>query len=389
MPSGRKLRTKKEILNQLEAAGVTGSIPLEDNADLTDLAFYQSGSLNAAFSEGSTTMLSDAVSGDDSVWQLLGYDGETSANTAGFFNSGSIHRYISYAGQTARSLTDSNTVILYSKDGPQAYFNQAYVPSAYRVNGTGSITFSSAISGAAGNLSRLKIYVAGAFPTASTGTVLTVKSGSTAIITYNSSSYLDPADTTASFPASFTQGISGSIPSPGDLLRITIPAGYNNLANSSSYTIQIVTGSLTTPPSNTMYIVTGAAGINLTGSTFHGILKSGINGTAVATTSSLGTGFSSLYNYISASNGGTVGLNLYAAVNGVYGRQISVSGSSNKIKKVAGVNYFQFEPYFATASFTTASMGTLTIEYSSSAATANLNQWAPGVIIYITGSSAP
>jgi hypothetical protein len=386
MASGRRLRRKKTINVALVAAGITSSIPVADSANVTNVAFFASGAVDTTFAEGSTTLLSDSVSGGDYVWQLLGYSGETSANSAGFLNSSAIHRYISYAGQVQRSLTDSAPVILYSKDGPKARFNQAYVPTANRVEGTGSIVFSSAISGAAGNLPKLAIYVAGAFPTASTGTSLTILSGSTAIITYTSSSLSDPINTTASFPAAFPFGISGSLPASGDRLSITLPFGYGGLTTSASYTITI-TGSLSpTASGNNLYIVSGSGGINLTGSTFHSILRQGINGTALSTTSSIGSGFTSLSSYVSASNS-AIGVSLFATQNGGTAYSIAVSGSNNKIKKTSGVNYFQFQPYLQYTSFNTASMGTLTVRYSSSADTATLNSWAPGVIVYITGTS--
>lgn len=393
MASGRKLRKQKEVAVALESAGIT-NIASADAASITnsgyiiDTVTYGSGSANTVFTEGSTTLLSDVNSSGDYVWNLLGYAGETSANAAGFIPSNAIHRYIPYAGATSVNLTDSSPVILYTKDGPLGRFNQFYLPTAAKTaSGTGSLVFSSAISGAAAGFTKLKIFVAGALPTGSTGSTLFVVSGSTPIITYTSSSTADPVNTTASFPAIFPYGISGSLPDVGDQLSITLPIGYAGLAATASYLITLTSSLTPTASGNNMYIVAGAAGVNFTGSTFHSILRQGINGTSIATTSSVGSSFANLSGYVSASDS-VAGVSLFAKQNGGTAYSIAVSGSNNKIKKVAGINYFQFQPFFVTASFNTASMGTLTITYSSSADTYNLNSFTPGIIVYITGSNS-
>lgn len=387
MASGRRLRTRKIILSYLYNSGISGSVPASDGSEVTKLSLYASGGSTPVITTGSTVLLSDAVSDQDYVWDLLGYSGETTANASGFLNSSAIRSYIPLAGQADQTISNiSSSVLMYSVDGPSAKFNQFYLPTANKIAGTGSMTFTSVISGAAGNLPKLRIYVAGAFPTASTGATISIISGSTTLLTYSSSS-LDPAPAaTASLDATLSPGISGSGPAAGDKIGIILPINYAYLTTTSSYTIEIITGSLITPPANTMYIVTGAAGINLTGSTLHTIIRQGINGATLSLTSSFGTGFSTLNSYISASSS-TSGVSLYATYPGLSGRQIAISGSNNKIKKIAGINYLQFEPYYQSVGFNTASMSTLKIVYSSSAATANLNSFVPGVIVYITGST--
>ena len=387
MASGRRLRRAKIINLALEAAGITSGATVADNANLTDLSFYGKGGISPTITTGSTTVLADSASNSDYVWDILGYSGETDAYNSGFIRSSTVRRYIPLAGEADVTVsTVSSSVLLYSADGPLARFNQYYLPSANKINGTGSITFTSVISGAAGGLTKLRVYVAGAFPTASVGATLSIISGSTTLLTYTSSSIADPVNTTASFSSSFAAGISGSLPAVNDILKITLPAGYSGLTTSASYTI-IVTSSLpVVTSSNTMYITTGSGGVNVTGSTFHTILRKGINAEAISLTSSFGDGFSNLYSYVSASDS-TAGVSLYARNNGLYGRQIAVSGSSNKIKKIANSTYFQFEPYYQTVAFNAAGMSTLKIVYSSSANTATLNSFAPGVIVYITGSS--
>lgn len=392
---GRNKKMAEAIAVYLSSSGITSIYGPTDADKVAANVLYHSGGLDQTFTQGSTTILSDDDSNDDYVWNLLGYAGETEASTSGFLPSTVIHRYIPYAGEATVNLTDSSSVLLYSKDGPQARFNQYFLPAANQISGTGSLVFSSAITGAAAGFTKLKIYVAGAFPTGSTGSKLTIVSGSTPIITYTSASLFDSIDTTASFRSTFINGISSSLPSASDMIGITLPVGYAGLTTSASYTITI-TGSLTpTASGNNLYILSASANPGfVTGTFLHNTIAQGINGSQVSSasglTSSIGSGFQTLANYISASSVST-GVDLYAKYNGGTAYSIAVSGSNNKIKKTSGINYFQFEPYFVTASFTTASLGTaasaVTITYSSSATTATLNSWAPGVIVYITGSN--
>jgi hypothetical protein len=101
----------------------------------------------------------------------------------------------------------------------------------------------------------------------------------------------------------------------------------------------------------------------------------------------LGSGFLALSSYISAvSASNTTGVNLFARYTGLSGGSITVSGSNNKIKKTQGSTNFLFEPYLISASFPTASLETSAITMSYSTPPGQYNSFAPGILIYITGS---
>jgi hypothetical protein len=124
----------------------------------------------------------------------MGYAGETSANTAGFFKSNTVHRYLPYPGVAQTTLTDTTPVVIYSKDGPQGYYDAAYLPTAAQVNGSSSLFWAAANitqSAAAGALTKLKVWVAGAVPTGAVGTTVTVLTGSpptSVLLTFSASS---------------------------------------------------------------------------------------------------------------------------------------------------------------------------------------------------------
>lgn len=416
MASGHRKR-KAAILNTylLEPAGLTNTPeqnkgnPADQNLLMNQALFGQIG-YSASFDAGDLDqqtvvqgLLSDEVSGKDGVWKLLGYAGETSANADGFIPSNVLHGYLATTPKDSAGAANewfisncSSSILLYSSDGPQGGFNKTFT-NLYQneiSEGENLLKLGTTISGAASGNTKLKIYVAGALPA---GSKLTITTGSaTPLITYQSSSFspaffneqgeLNFDNVTASFSTVFPTAISGNQPVSGDRLSITLPVGYAGLTQTASYTITLTSSLSPTASGNNMYISGGAGNINFTGSTFHSILRQGINGTAITNTSSLGSGFLELANYISASSA-TAGVSLFATYPSRYGYQIAVSGSNNKIKKVAGVSYFRFEPYYVEASFNTASMGEVILTYSQSATVSTLNAFTPGLIVYITGSA--
>ena len=199
MPHPRHRRLKKNQIGAivLIPAGLT-NVANGDTLSTTNISYLQNDALysvdgvSPSFTEGSTDLLTDAVSNGDGLWTLMGYAGETTANTSGFFKSGTIHRYLPYAGATTTALTDSTTVVIYSKDGPQSYFNQFYAPTTAQVNGSGSLRFANQITGAAGAQTKLRVWIAGGVPTGSVGSTVTVFTGSngpqgTALLTFSAS----------------------------------------------------------------------------------------------------------------------------------------------------------------------------------------------------------
>lgn len=222
MASGHRKRKADIVAAALVSAGLTSSAGLADylaadqgnttnTGKVVATALFGSGAVGATFTEGSQTVLSDAVSNVDGNWSLFGYTGETSANTAGFFKSNTIHRYLPYPGVVQTTLTDSVPVVIYSKDGPQGYYDSAYLPTTAQVNGSGSLRFANQITGAAGSQTKLRIWVAGAVPTGSTGSKVTIYTGSngaggTALLTFSASS--TPLMQSQSFTFDATTAIS-------------------------------------------------------------------------------------------------------------------------------------------------------------------------------------
>lgn len=207
MASGHRKRKAGTVALALSASGITNFLPADqgnttNTGKVVATALYGSGGIGVSFTEGSQTILSDVVSNADGNWTLMGYAGESSANTAGFFKSDTVHRYLPYPGVVQTALTDSTPVVIYSKDGPQGFYNSAYLPTSAKAVGSGSLRFSSQITGAAGSLSNLRVWVAGAVPTGTIGSTVTIYTGSngssgTALITFSASA--TPIMTSASF----------------------------------------------------------------------------------------------------------------------------------------------------------------------------------------------
>jgi hypothetical protein len=184
MASGHRKRKAGMVGQTLAAAGLTNYLAADqtntvNTGKITATALYGSGATGASFNEGSTSILPDSISNGDSNWSLMGYAGETSANAAGFFNSNTIHRYLPYPGAVDTSLTDKTPVILYSKDGPQGYYDPAYLPTAAQVNGSGSLAWTAAnITQSMTGKTSLRVWIAGAVPTGAVGSVINVLTGS-------------------------------------------------------------------------------------------------------------------------------------------------------------------------------------------------------------------
>jgi hypothetical protein len=399
MASGHRKRKAAALrLEVLTPAGLTNvaetdrGLAASQNA-LMNQALYSSGGYAPLFSNRDTTILSDQNSNGDGIWYLLGYDGETSANAAGFIPSNTSHRYLPLAGEETEVSTSPNPVLVYSKDGSRSNFNQYYLPTANKINGTGSINFGTQISGAAVGMTKLRVYVAGAFPTGSVGAVLTVTTGgATPLITYTSSSVapLNFSAVTASYPASFATAINAATngpPTSGDIIKFTFPAGYAGLTASTDYTVTFTSSVSSPAPTGYNAYISGS-----TTTIINNVILKLVNQMDLfsdGTTGQTGSAaaWAAFATYVSGGGGGTNGVDIYARYPGILGSRIAISGSNNKIKKVAGVHSPQLTPYHVNVSFNTASMGNLIITYSSSATTATLNSFAPGILIYITGSN--
>lgn len=215
MASGHRKRKADIVAGSLVSAGLTNYLPADqgntvNTGKVVATALYGSGAVGATFTEGSTAVLSDAVSNVDGNWTLIGYAGETSARAAGFFASNTAHRYLPYPGETTTLLTDTTPVVLYSKDGPQGYFDPAYLPSAAQINGSGSVRWAAAnITQSATGLKNLVVYVAGAVPTGAIGSTITVLTGSpfpnSVALTFSASSV--PLMQSASLPTASLGGL--------------------------------------------------------------------------------------------------------------------------------------------------------------------------------------
>ena len=216
MASGHRKRKAATTALALSSSGLTNFLPADqtntvNTGKVIATALYGSGAVGVTFTEGSTTVLSDVVSNADGNWTLMGYAGETAANTAGFFKSDTVHRYLPYPGVVQTSFTDSAPVVIYSKDGPQGYYNSAYLPTAAKTIGSGSLRFASQITGAAGSLSNLRVWIAGAVPTGTIGSTVTIYTGSngasgTALLTFSASA--TPLMQSASFAKAASTAIT-------------------------------------------------------------------------------------------------------------------------------------------------------------------------------------
>jgi hypothetical protein len=228
MASGHRKRKADMVGLSLASAGLSNYLPADqgntvNTGKVVSTALYGSGAAGAVFTEGSQVVLPDVVSNTDGNWSLMGYAGETSANAAGFFKSNTIHRYLPYPGATQTILTDTTPVVIYSKDGPQGYYDSAYLPTAAQVNGSGSLRFSNQITGAAGTQTKLRIWVAGAVPTGSTGSRVTIYTGSngpggTALLTFSASA--TPLMQSQSFTFDATTAVSVVYSSSADTYKL-------------------------------------------------------------------------------------------------------------------------------------------------------------------------
>lgn len=199
MASGHRKRKAQIVASTLSAAGNLTNYLSADQGNtvntgkLVSTALFGSGAVGATFTEGSTTILSDATSNTDGNWTLMGYSGETSANTAGFLKTGTVHRYMPYPGTSQITWTDTTPVVIYSKDGPQGYYDPAYLPTAAQVNGSSSLFWAAANitqSAASSGHPKLKVWIAGAVPTGAIGSTVTVLTGSpptSVLITFSAS----------------------------------------------------------------------------------------------------------------------------------------------------------------------------------------------------------
>ena len=217
MASGHRKR-KAELMAAyiLAPAGLANPFPTDltnsvSQTNLITTAQYEFGGLTPSFTEGSTTILSDSISNGDGNWTLMGYAGETTANTAGFLKTGTTHRYLQYPGTAQTVLTDSTPVLIYSKDGPQGLYNSAYLPTAAQVNGSGSLKFANQITSAFGALASGSIWIAGAVPTGTLGSTILVYTGAngnqgTALMRFSAS--VTPLKQSASFAYDATTAVT-------------------------------------------------------------------------------------------------------------------------------------------------------------------------------------
>jgi hypothetical protein len=183
MASGHKKRKAGAVGISLQSAGLTNYLPVDrsntlNTGKVTSNSLFSSGTTGASFIEGSTTILSNNVSNTDGNWTLMGYAGESAANAAGFLKTNTVHRYLVYPGVPSVTYTDTTPVVIYSKDGPQGFFNPAYLPTGAQADGTGSIQWlATNITQSAGSQSYLRVWIAGSVPTGSTGATVRVTYG--------------------------------------------------------------------------------------------------------------------------------------------------------------------------------------------------------------------
>lgn len=237
MPSPRKRRVERAQIGAyvLQPAGLT-NVASGDATNPVSIGYLQADALYSAegitptFTEGSQTLLSDAVSNADGLWTAISaaYLGEATANSLGFVPSNVIHRYFPYPGAGNTTQTDQSAVVIYSKDGPQGKYNPAYLPTAAQTVGTGSLTFiATNISKSAGTLPRLIVWVAGTVPTGAVGSTITVLTGAsfnTTALTFTASSTVFAAS--ASMPtASIGTGVRVVFSSSANTYNLNT---YNN-----------------------------------------------------------------------------------------------------------------------------------------------------------------
>ena len=243
-PRHRRLMRRQIGGYVLQPAGLTNvaSADVTNNTSINYLqqdALYSFDGVTPSFTEGSQTLLSDAISNSNSNWTLMGYTGETAAAAAGFIPSNVIHRYLGDAGDVQVNRTDSTPVVLYSHDGPQGYMNQYYLRSANQVVGTGSIRLGNQITGSGIGFTKLRVWVAGALPTGTIGSTLTVFTGANgpagaALLTFSASA--TPLMLSQSFTFDATTNIT---------LRYSSSANTYNLNSFVPGLLVYITGSAT------------------------------------------------------------------------------------------------------------------------------------------------
>jgi hypothetical protein len=191
MPSPRKRRVKSRLIagKVLEPAGLTQVASGDEtdatkSANLVDVALYStygvsgdvdtdSGKYGATITNGSTTLLSDAISDADGNFSNGGSaPGYQTGETTDFANDNLTHYSLPRltAAQTDASssttIASGQTVIIYTPDGPQADYVNYYFLEDFASgdgNNSGSIKFNHTITGSAvpGGLKYLNIYAAG------------------------------------------------------------------------------------------------------------------------------------------------------------------------------------------------------------------------------------
>lgn len=177
MASGPK--KKKAALFRLyvsNPAGYAGSITaaeqIGETANQLNLAIYASGGYAPTFTNGSTTLLSDAKSNQDNCFTRAGLTGETTQAALGAFVSSSMsgaiginssvkHYYFPKVSSSQVSVSTGLPIIIYSGDGPRAKYVPYYQGAAIS---TASILFDSKITGS-GAPTHISVYVGGELAT--------------------------------------------------------------------------------------------------------------------------------------------------------------------------------------------------------------------------------
>jgi len=164
-----RLYTLDPIVETNVPASEAGNTANQNN--LFNLGVYASGGYAPTFTQGQATTLSDAISNADGVWSGAGVNGASGVSggeTTFGIPSTTKHYSMPVVGTVNAAYTGiTSPVILYSKDGPQASYSPYYISDG--VNGTASISFNNTITGAVGNLQKLKIILAGAVNSSSAG----------------------------------------------------------------------------------------------------------------------------------------------------------------------------------------------------------------------------
>ena len=181
MASPRKFRLKRRQIGGkvLDPVGLTqvATADLTDTANLAnlqDLGLYSYRGWEPSFFDGYRGLLSDAISGGDGNWTLIGtvlgdstIVGETSAEAAGKIASDIDHFWMPAIGTDGGQSDQSYQCIVYSYDGPQADYSPYYLSLGN--NATASIQFSNKITGAADGNEDLFVMIAGSVNSSSAG----------------------------------------------------------------------------------------------------------------------------------------------------------------------------------------------------------------------------